>query len=79
MERWVVRAEDRVQYSRSRVDLVDGRLEVVFRRVVRGQMVRLLVVDPARVDGRHINKGLGELGSRGLRHYVQGRLGHVPV
>ena len=61
MEGWVVAAEDWVQDPGRGVDLVDGRLEVVPHRMIGGQMIGLLVIDPASVDGRHVHVRLGEL------------------
>ena len=72
-------AEDWIEDPGRGIDLVDGRLEVVARRVVGRQMIRLLVVDPARVDGRHVDVRPREVGRAGPRHHVQGGLGHVPV
>ena len=53
MQRRLVAAEDRVEDPRGRVDFVEGRLEGVAPGVLDGAAGRLLVVDPARVDGRH--------------------------
>ena len=60
--------EDRVEHARRRVDLVDRRLEVVVLGVARRPLARVLVVDPAGVDGGDVDPQLRrELGRRRAR------------
>ena len=79
MQRRLVAAEDRVQDPRGRVDFIQWRLERVAPGVLDGAAGRLLVVDPARVDGRHEHIGFRQIRRARPRHHVQRGLGHVPV
>ena len=67
VQRRLVAAEDRVQDPRRGVDLVEGRLEAVALGVLDGAAGRLLVVDPARVDGRHVDVRPREVRRAGAR------------
>src|ERR1700737_290993 len=56
---------------------VQGRMEAMLGGLPRGNLLRILVGDPSRIDAVHVNAVGDIVGRRSSSHHVEGGLRHV--